>query len=175
MSSTFPYRLHTGSLPLTTSWYQPVSPCWPFPRRVSPGPHRVATGPLPPGTPPYRSLNVRSALLTSHTVYKSWALTRPVTLQFSIFFYVLLIVLLKILHNSYNSEFFIMPKRQNNKNNNNGDGMETLRTRWKNVTKIKKLRPERFVTVSEQAQCKTQSNRTAWRRYEEGGTVTGRY
>ena len=47
----------------------------------SPGPHRVATGPLPPGTPPYRSLNVRSALLTSHTVYKSWALTRPVTLQ----------------------------------------------------------------------------------------------
>ena len=60
-----------------------MSPCCPFPRRFSPGPHRVATDCLPPGTPTYRTLNVRSALLPLHTVYQSWALTRPLTLQFS--------------------------------------------------------------------------------------------
>jgi len=75
----FCYIFHTVSIPLTTSSYQPVSPCWLFPR---PG----LTGWLLAPYRPERPHTVRSALLTSHTVYKSWALTRPVTLQFSIFF-----------------------------------------------------------------------------------------
>ena len=37
---------------LTACSCQLVSPCWPFPRRVSPEPHRVGTGCLPPGTQP---------------------------------------------------------------------------------------------------------------------------
>ena len=86
MTSTFPcrllaspYRVLTADSVLVPASVTVLAVNSPGLAGFSPGPHRVDTGRLPLGTPPYRSLNVRVALRPSHTVYKRRALNRSIT------------------------------------------------------------------------------------------------
>ena len=86
VSSTFPcrllaspYRVLTADNVLVPASVTVLAVHSPGLVEFSPGSHRVDTGRLPLGTPPYRLLNVCAASRPSHTVYKRRALTRSIT------------------------------------------------------------------------------------------------